>query len=140
MDVISEGTPVKEMIFEGCQDPELANELVSKFGLSGLLERAFRKLSTGESRKVMLIRALTSKPDLLILDEPFDGLDAATLSMLQAHLATLISTVPMVFVLNRFDEMPDFITHVAYVEKGRLPHTVCRDDESAFSELYQLCI
>ncbi|WP_075178490.1 molybdate ABC transporter ATP-binding protein ModF [Neptunomonas phycophila] len=138
MDVISEGTPVKEMIFEGCQDPELANELVSKFGLSGLLERAFRKLSTGESRKVMLIRALTSKPDLLILDEPFDGLDAATLSMLQAHLATLISTVPMVFVLNRFDEMPDFITHVAYVEKGRLPHTVCRDDESAFSELYQL--
>lgn len=138
MDVISEGTPVREMIFHDCRDPELAKELVTKFGLEVLLDRAFRKLSTGESRKVMLIRALASKPDLLILDEPFDGLDVATLAMLQAHLATLIETVPMVLVLNRFDEIPDFITHVAYVEQGRLQHTVSRDDDAAFNELYQL--
>ncbi|TVP48583.1 MAG: molybdate ABC transporter ATP-binding protein ModF [Halomonas sp.] len=158
MDVISLGTPVSEMIFEQCQDPELASELVEKFGLSKLLDRAFRKLSTGETRKVMLIRALASKPDLLILDEPFDGLDVDTLAMLQAHLASIIDTVPMVLVLNRFDEMPDFITHVAYLDKdrsdkerlekkrgdkkrgdsGRLAFTVERQDEAAFNELYQL--
>ncbi|MGE6605827.1 molybdate ABC transporter ATP-binding protein ModF [Halomonas sp. NPDC076908] len=153
MDVISLGTPVSEMIFEQCQDPELASELVEKFGLSKLLDRAFRKLSTGETRKVMLIRALASKPDLLILDEPFDGLDVDTLAMLQAHLASIIDTVPMVMVLNRFDEMPDFITHVAYLDKerlekkrgdkqrgdsGRLAFMVERQDEAAFNELYQL--
>lgn len=153
MDVISLGTPVSEMIFEQCQDPELASELVEKFGLSKLLDRAFRKLSTGETRKVMLIRALSSKPDLLILDEPFDGLDVDTLAMLQAHLASIIDTVPMVMVLNRFDEMPDFITHVAYLDKerlekkrgdkkrgdsGRLAFMVERQDEAAFNELYQL--
>jgi molybdate transport system ATP-binding protein len=153
MDVISLGTPVHEMIFESCKDPELARELVEKFGLSKLLDRAFRKLSTGETRKVMLIRALSSKPDLLILDEPFDGLDVGTLAMLQAHLAAIIDTVPMVMVLNRFDEMPDFITHVAYLDKdrsdkkrgdkkrgdkGRLELTVDKSDESAFNELYQL--
>lgn len=158
MDVISLGTPVSEMIFEQCQDPELASELVEKFGLTKLLDRAFRKLSTGETRKVMLIRALSSKPDLLILDEPFDGLDVDTLAMLQAHLASIIDTVPMVMVLNRFDEMPDFITHVAYLDKahgdqerlekkrrdkkrgdgGRLAFTVDRQDEAAFNELYQL--
>jgi len=153
MDVISLGTPVSEMIFEQCQDPELASELVEKFGLTKLLDRAFRKLSTGETRKVMLIRALSSKPDLLILDEPFDGLDVDTLAMLQAHLASIIDTVPMVMVLNRFDEMPDFITHVAYLDKerlekkrgdkkrgdgGRLAFTVERQDEAAFNELYQL--
>lgn len=153
MDVISLGTPVSEMIFEQCRDPELASELVEKFGLSKLLDRAFRKLSTGETRKVMLIRALASKPDLLILDEPFDGLDVDTLAMLQAHLASIIDTVPMVMVLNRFDEMPDFITHVAYLDKerlekkrgdkqrgdrGRLAFTVERQDEAAFNELYQL--
>ncbi|MCL5426239.1 MAG: molybdate ABC transporter ATP-binding protein ModF [Gammaproteobacteria bacterium] len=153
MDVISLGTPVSEMIFEQCKDPELASELVEKFGLSKLLDRAFRKLSTGETRKVMLIRALASKPDLLILDEPFDGLDVDTLAMLQAHLASIIDTVPMVMVLNRFDEMPDFITHVAYLDKerlekkrgdkqrgdsGRLAFTVERQDEAAFNELYQL--
>ncbi|WP_417505197.1 molybdate ABC transporter ATP-binding protein ModF [Marinomonas gallaica] len=143
MDVISLGTPVQEMIFEACADPELAADLVEKFGLSHLLDRAFRKLSTGETRKVMLIRALSSKPDLLILDEPFDGLDVDTLAMLQQHLASIIDTTPMVMVLNRFDEMPDFITHVAYLEKaaddcGQLAFKVDRQDKSAFSELYQL--
>ena len=138
MDVISLGTPVHEMIFDNCQDPELAQTLVEKFGLSKLLDRAFRKLSTGETRKVMLIRALSSKPDLLILDEPFDGLDVDTLAMLQAHLASIIDTTPMILVLNRFDEMPDFITHVAYVDKGELALTVDKKDESAFNELYQL--
>ena len=138
MDVISLGTPVHEMIFDNCRDPELAQTLVEKFGLSKLLDRAFRKLSTGETRKVMLIRALSSKPDLLILDEPFDGLDVDTLAMLQAHLASIIDTTPMILVLNRFDEMPDFITHVAYVDKGELALTVDKKDESAFNELYQL--
>lgn len=163
MDVISLGTPVSEMIFEHCQDTELASVLVEKFGLTRLLDRAFRKLSTGETRKVMLIRALANKPDLLILDEPFDGLDVDTLAMLQAHLASIIDSVPMVLVLNRFDEMPDFITHVAYLDKergdkdrsakertykkrgdkergdtGRLAFTVDRQDDAAFNELYQL--
>ncbi|KZN14194.1 molybdate ABC transporter ATP-binding protein ModF [Marinomonas sp. TW1] len=138
MDVIAIGTPVEEMIFDHCQDPELAKTLVDKFGLTPLLDRAFRKLSTGETRKVMLIRALSSKPDLLILDEPFDGLDVDTLAMLQAHLASIIDTTPMVLVLNRFDEMPDFITHIAYVDHGRLALTVDKNDENAFNELYQL--
>ncbi|PYF81042.1 molybdate transport system ATP-binding protein [Marinomonas alcarazii] len=138
MDVISLGTPVYEMIFDNCQDPELAHSLVEKFGLSKLLDRAFRKLSTGETRKVMLIRALSSKPDLLILDEPFDGLDVDTLAMLQAHLASIIETTPMVMVLNRFDEMPDFISHVAYVDQGKLTLTVDKKDDNAFNELYQL--
>ncbi|MGO2512474.1 molybdate ABC transporter ATP-binding protein ModF [Marinomonas polaris] len=138
MDVISLGTPVHEMIFDNCRDPELAQALVEKFGLSKLLDRAFRKLSTGETRKVMLIRALSSKPDLLILDEPFDGLDVDTLAMLQAHLTSIIETTPMIMVLNRFDEMPNFITHIAYVDHGRLELTVDKSDKSAFKELYQL--
>ena len=77
MDVISEGTPVAEILHEGCRDAELASQLIEQFGLSGLMDRAYLKLSTGESRKVLLVKALTCKPDLLILDEPFDGLDAA---------------------------------------------------------------
>ena len=138
LDVVSLGTPVREILYADCADPELASELVGKFGLEGLLERSFRKLSTGESRKVMLIRALASKPQLLLLDEPFDGLDADTLAMLQQHLAGLIDSVPMVLVLNRFDEFPDFITDIAYVEQGELRHQVRRDDAKAYAELYQL--
>lgn len=143
LDVISEGTPVREMIFDYCEDQVLASELVEKFGLVPLLDRAFRKLSTGESRKMMLVRALANNPELLILDEPFDGLDSDTLAMLQQHLASIIDTTPMIMVLNRFDEMPEFITHVAYMEKqghsaGRLAFQVDRKDEAAYADLYQL--
>ncbi len=138
VDVISEGTPVSEMLSAVCEDALLAEQLVEKFGLTPLLDRAFRKLSTGESRKVLLIRALACKPDLLVLDEPFDGLDFNTLAILQAHLNTLVGNVPMVLVLNRFDECPDFITDIAYVENGQLQHTVKRSDEKAYADLYQL--
>ena len=138
MDVISLGTPVHEMIFAQCADPELAAELVEKFDIKRLLDRSFRKLSTGETRKVMLIRALTCKPELLILDEPFDGIDANTLVMLQEHLASLVGTVPMIMVLNRFDEMPDFITHVAYMDKGVLVHQIDRTNQAEYDDLKHL--
>ena len=71
LDVISEGTPVAEIISEVSLDDDLAQTLVATLGLEPLMDRAFRKLSTGETRKVMLIRALTSRPELLVLDEPF---------------------------------------------------------------------
>ena len=138
LDVISEGTPVAEIIDAVCLDDELAQTLVDTLGLRPLMGRAFRKLSTGETRKVMLIRALTSRPELLVLDEPFDGLDHDSLTWLQDHLRVVAETVPIVIVLNRFDECPEFITHVAYIDHGQLLYQVRRDDESAFAELYQL--
>ena len=138
LDVISEGTPVAEIIEDGCDDLDLAQTLVDTLGLRPLMGRAFRKLSTGETRKVMLIRALTSRADLLVLDEPFDGLDHDSLTWLQGHLSELAGTTPMVIVLNRFDECPDFITHVAYVDDGHLSLCVERADEQAYAELYQL--
>lgn len=143
MDVISEGTPVREILEEGKSDnpgfdADLLEELIGKFKLEHMLERSFRKLSTGETRKIMLIRALVNKPGLVILDEPFDGLDVDSMAMLNELLASQVDTVPMVLVLNRFDEMPDFITHVAYMDKGQLHHTVDVNDKQAYDDLYQL--
>ena len=138
IDVISEGTPVCEIIDAVSVDKALAAQLVEQFGLTHLMDRAFRKLSTGETRKVMLIRALSSKPDLLILDEPFDGLDADTHQRLLEHLNELSAFMPMVLVLNRFDEQPGFVTHVAYMTQGRLTRIVDCEDESSLADLHQL--
>ncbi|MCS5558096.1 MAG: ATP-binding cassette domain-containing protein, partial [Oceanospirillaceae bacterium] len=112
-DVISLGTPVREIIFTDEIDRSTAQDLISQFELGYILDRAFRKLSTGESRKVMITRALSCKAELLILDEPFDGLDSNTHALLQAHLTELAKHTPIVMVLNRFDEIPDFVSHIA---------------------------
>ena len=138
MDVIAIGTTVREVLAKDCSDQALADELVEKFGLTPLLDRAFRKLSTGETRKMLLIKALIGNPDLLILDEPFDGLDVNTLPVLQEYLKTLVNKVPMILVLNRLDECPEFITDIAYLEKGELRHQLSRADEKAYAELHQL--
>tara|TARA_B110000503_G_scaffold50451_2_gene81714 strand:- start:7398 stop:8825 length:1428 start_codon:yes stop_codon:yes gene_type:complete len=138
LDIISLGTPVSEIIFTDDIDPVVARSLIQKFELDYILKRAFRKLSTGESRKVMLIRALSCHADLLVLDEPFDGLDSATHAMLQHYLTEVVQHTPVVMVLNRFDEIPDFISHIAYIEQGELRHQVERQDHQGYAELYQL--
>lgn len=141
MDVVALGTPVRE-ILQGDQttkvNPILVAQLIVEFKLDYLLDRAFRKLSTGESRKVMLVRALASEPDLLVLDEPFDGLDADTLDMLQRYLHGIKEHIQIIMVLNRFDEFPSFTTHVAYVEQGQLIHVVSTENKQAYGDLYQL--
>lgn len=138
LDVIAEGTPAGEIISEVCKDQKLADKLCEQFGLTALLDRAFRKLSTGETRKVMLIRALTSKPQLLVLDEPFEGLDVASLAALQEHLMTLAREIPIVIVLNRMDQCPEFITHIAFMHEGKLAHQIARNDKEAHQQMKQL--
>jgi molybdate transport system ATP-binding protein len=60
-----------------------AQFLVVRFGLYPLLIRDVRTLSTGEIRKVLLVRALANRPKLLILDNAFDGLDVASREVLK---------------------------------------------------------
>lgn len=138
LDIITEGTSVQEVLDEGCQDKSEQTRLIDAFNFKLLLSRSFRKLSTGETRKVLLIKALTSKAELLILDEPFEGLDKHSDALLHKLLLEYSATTPMIMVLNRFDEIPDFITHIAYIDKGQLTHTISRTDETAVQELQQL--
>ena len=146
MDVISLGTPTREIIFDDCQDPSTAQTLIELFAIEYLLDRAFRKLSTGETRKIMLIKALSCQPNWLLLDEPFEGLDVDTLVQLKQYLSNIQSQIPMVFVLNRIDHIPNFVTHIAYLaldhnpkqSNGRLVSTIATSDTQAMQDLQQL--
>ena len=82
-DMLSEGEEdtgltVAEVIQAEVQQPDRCKQLARQFGIEPLLSRRFKYLSTGETRKTLLCQALMSEPDLLILDEPFDGLDVAS--------------------------------------------------------------
>ncbi len=67
--------------------------LAAQFGITALLTRRFKYLSTGETRKTLLCRALMPEPDLLILDEPFGGLDVHSRAQLAALLSELSAGV-----------------------------------------------
>jgi len=135
---VCEGTPVREMLDEVSLDPVLLTQLIDLFRLGPLLERGFRKLSTGETRKVLLTRALSCKPSMLIIDGPFEGLDANTVPLINGVLQQVSHHIPMVLVVNRFDELPEFVTHIALLEKGRLKVTAKTSDQQAMDLLSQL--
>ncbi|BET96252.1 molybdate ABC transporter ATP-binding protein ModF [Xenorhabdus taiwanensis] len=95
------------------KDNELCLELSEYFGIKDLLSRRFKYLSTGEVRKVLLCQALMVNPDLLILDEPFDGLDSYARDQLSQLLSSLAAKgITLVLILTRFHEIPDFVEQV----------------------------
>jgi len=138
LDVISEGTPVQELLDQACRDSVMQEKLIAAFKFESLLNQGFRKLSSGETRKLMLIRALSSKPDLLLLDEPFEGLDVESRKYLGVLLEKISVSTRIIMVLNRFHEIPEYITHIAYVERGRLENRIDRKDSTAMANLRQL--
>ncbi|BBJ66737.1 molybdate ABC transporter ATP-binding protein ModF [Enterobacter sp. AD2-3] len=118
------GRTTAEIIQDEVKDPARCRRLAERFGITPLLDRRFKYLSTGETRKTLLCQALMSQPELLILDEPFDGLDVQSRAQLAALLASLNQQgYTLVLVLNRFDEIPDFIQHAGVLADCNLTET-----------------
>ncbi|ALB62129.1 molybdenum ABC transporter ATP-binding protein [Cronobacter condimenti 1330] len=110
------GRTTAQIIQDEVQDPARCASLAALFGIEALLERRFKYLSTGETRKTLLCQALMAQPDLLILDEPFDGLDVASREQLARLLGELSAQgYTLALILNRFDDIPDFIQHAGVV-------------------------
>ncbi len=137
-DIIYEGTPVREMIDEVGPDSDLLAELIDRFGFESMMDRGFRKLSTGETRKLLLIRALSSRPELLLLDEPFEGLDSRTIPLVHECLSKLAGRIPVVCVFNRARDIPDYVTHILFLDEGRIRRIVDRNDRGSEDILQQL--
>ena len=95
--------------------------LIDKLDLTELLGRPVRGLSTGEVRRVLIGREILKAPRLLILDEPFDGLDASRQDQLTAILNRLMDgTMQIMLVTHRLAEIPPRITHILGVKDGRI--------------------
>jgi molybdate transport system ATP-binding protein len=98
--------------------------LFAAFRLDPLWERGYRRLSTGEARKVLLLEAVLRAPSLLILDEPFDGLDRAACAELAGAIGQAAARLP-VLVVGTFGAAdlpfaPESLREVAVVAAGRL--------------------
>jgi molybdate transport system ATP-binding protein len=91
------------------------------FGISPLQDRAFRTLSTGEQRLVLLVRALVKQPKLLILDEPFQGLDRELMELGRAWLdRELGGDQTLLFVTHDLEELPRCVGKLLRLSNGRV--------------------
>jgi len=90
-------------------------------GIGPLFRRKLAALSNGEQRKVLLVHTLLRSPRLLILDDPFGGLDRDTRARLKTVIHRLMRAGwPVLLITNRPDELPPRTTHLLLVRGHRL--------------------
>ncbi|GAK51349.1 ABC transporter related [Candidatus Moduliflexus flocculans] len=97
-------------------------QAIALLGIEYLLDRKILHLSHGEGRKFLLARALMQSPKLLILDDPFCGLDAASRDTLRQAVENLLSAGVMHILLltSRPDEIPAGVTHLLHLAEMRV--------------------
>ena len=98
----------------------LGSGILEKSGLFDMKAHAGYRLvhlSSGELRKVQIIKALSSEPELLIIDNPFIGLDAESREEFSAALKEISKKVGIILLLSDLLALPDFITHVYAVKE-----------------------
>ncbi len=96
----------------------LQQHIYELFHLESLLDKYIILLSSGELRKYKLASSLFTNPKVLIMENPFIGLDATTRDQLKALMGMLAKEqgLQIVLVLAKTDEIPEFITHVVEVQ------------------------
>lgn len=96
------------------QDSDYSNLILDLFGVRSLLDRKLIHLSSGELRKFLLVRTLMTKPKVLILDNPFIGLDAYSRELLNHVLENLakVNRLQLILVLSNPSDIPNFIRRV----------------------------
>ena len=99
-------------------DPGILNRVIEDLRLQDLVGMPVSNLSNGQTRRARIAKALLERPEVLLLDEPFMGLDPPTLLTLSPMLEGLAkaSSPRLILSLRPQDPIPDWITHLIFLK------------------------
>jgi len=128
----AEITPLVKDLLSQNNNNIFKKELFDIFGIEHFLHKNIVALSSGELRKFQLTKVLLSNPRILIIDNPFIGLDQTTRELLKDILKKLIEKfqIQIILVVSKKEDIPSFITHVIEVE-----NRICKTKTSSESFL-----
>ncbi|MGK0498398.1 MAG: molybdate transport system ATP-binding protein [Oceanicoccus sp.] len=135
-DAFDVGTTVRQVVLQKHPQDQQFAAVVKQCHIDHILDRGIRFVSTGESRKTLLARALLNPPRLLILDNPFEGLDKqAQAEMWQIIDQLLSSSIEVLLLLKQVDEIPPAVSHLLWVEQGKVQ--ACGDKQTVLVKAQQ---
>jgi molybdate transport system ATP-binding protein len=98
-------------------------ELIDRFELRELAQRALASLSYGQLRRVLIVRALVNKPKVLLLDEPWEGVDTPMLALIHRYLEQIIAQGTQLVCASHVARDLDCFTHEMQLAGGRIVHS-----------------
>lgn len=103
------------------QRKQKAEELIEQFGLTEVTHSQARFLSGGERRKLEIARAMVTNPSLILLDEPFSGVDPITVEELQTEIRRLVAGGVSILITDHNVERTLEVADKAYIiDHGRV--------------------
>lgn len=110
----AELSPTVSEVLPAANDDDYIASLYADFAIDTLMDKLLVMLSSGELRRLQLVKALMTNPCVLIMDNPFIGLDAHTREQLRLLLQRLIAErgLQLILVVSREEDIPDFVTRV----------------------------
>lgn len=110
--------PLVKDLIGSYEESDFQRQMFALFHVEEMLDKPVILLSSGEMRKFQLTKMLLTHPRILILDNPYIGLDAATRDQLTELLKQLSEKrgIQLILVMSMMDSVPDFITHVVVVK------------------------
>ncbi|SPS08005.1 ABC transporter ATP-binding protein [Latilactobacillus sakei] len=111
---------------------EQARTLAAEIGIEAVLNQKVKTYSYGMKKKLILLIALLHQPELLILDEPFRGLDLDTIQWFKTYLQKLISEGSMTLLISSHvqSDIEMFCKSVFVIDHGQLRETIDLATES----------
>lgn len=113
---------VEKNIRYGMKDPLLVEQLIDITRIRPLLQQYPQQISGGEKQRVALVRALATKPEALLLDEPFSALDEKTRADCQNELKRLHDywKIPVILVTHDKQEADILGDRILHIKDGSL--------------------
>ena len=100
----------------------ITTELMSTFKITDHSKKYPYELSGGEQQRVALARALAPKPEILLLDEPFNGLDIVLKKEILSELKTILkkTNTTTIMVTHDLEDADNLANNIFYINNGKL--------------------
>ena len=124
LDIVTAGIDSSYNLYRSYSQEEvdLARELLEHFNCSDCCDKRFDIMSEGQQQRIMIARALINNPEIIILDEPCNGLDPAGRLKLSEDIATIAqkdNCPAIIYVTHYMEEIYPYITDILALKEGK---------------------